>query len=197
MNFLAHLYLSGSSEPCIIGNFIGDFVKGNQYLEFPREIQQGILLHREIDRYTDEHEVNKKVRKLLSPYFRHYSGVVQDLYWDHFLAKHWDKYHPMHLPDFTNYVYKILTDQLHELPRGVQQMLPHMIQGNWLLSYADTTGIEAALKGLSRRTKFTSNMEEGGQVLRRYYDELEEYFFQFIPEVQDFVSQRNPDFPVT
>lgn len=197
MNFLAHLYLSGTSEPCIIGNFIGDFVKGNQYEQFPDEIQQGILLHREIDRYTDLHEVNKEVRKLLSPFFRHYSGVVQDLYWDHFLAKHWSEYHALPLVDYTDYVYKLLNSNISDLPRGVQQMLPHMEQGNWLLSYAKVEGIEAALNGLSRRTKFTSHMEKGGEVLRNHYDPLEEFFFAFFPDIQEFVAARNPAFDPT
>ena len=33
MNFLAHLYLSGDNPRLMVGNFIGDFVKGRNALE--------------------------------------------------------------------------------------------------------------------------------------------------------------------
>jgi len=35
MNYIAHFALSGNSEYIKIGNFLGDWVKGNNYLKYP------------------------------------------------------------------------------------------------------------------------------------------------------------------
>ena len=84
MNFLAHIYLSGEDTPLMIGNFIGDFVKGNEYKNFPADIQNGVLLHREIDSYTDSHEIVLESKKRLREKYRHYSGVITDIFYDHY-----------------------------------------------------------------------------------------------------------------
>lgn len=52
MNYLAHLHLSNNDKNLIIGNYIADDVKGKAYLNFPLEIQKGIILHRKIDDFT-------------------------------------------------------------------------------------------------------------------------------------------------
>ena len=57
MNVLAHIYLSGDSEKIIIGNYIGDYVKGKDYLKYPDLVRKGIILHRHIDGFTDRHPV--------------------------------------------------------------------------------------------------------------------------------------------
>lgn len=194
MNFLAHLYLSGTSEGLKIGNFIGDFVKGDKFKNFDAEIQEGIHLHREIDTFTDRHLVNKQVRRVLSKHFRHYSGVVLDLYWDHFLAKNWEQFHDLGLKSFTTASFEILNNNWDTLPGGVKRMLPYMEKDNWLFSYRTVEGITRALNGLSRRTKYESNMDQGGLVLRENYETLEERFYHFMPDLQQHVSSLNPHF---
>lgn len=197
MNFLAHLYLSGDSHETMVGNFIGDFVKGRNYTEYAELIQQGIKLHREIDAYTDQHPVNQRIRHELWPHFGHYSGVVLDLYWDHFLANLWTTYHPANLESYTQEVYRILNNHWTVLPPGVQRMLPYMEKDNWLLSYGTIKGISQALNGISRRAKFESNMEKGGEVLSNNYEKLQEGFREFLPDLQDYARVSNPFFTLT
>ncbi len=194
MNFLAHLYLSGTSDEIKIGNFIGDFVKGDKFKNFGPVIQEGIQLHREIDSFTDSHAVNKMAKRDLSEHFRHYSGVVLDLYWDHFLARHWDEFHDVGLKNYTTQSFRILNSHWNTLPAGVQRMLPYMERDNWLFSYRTIEGITQALNGLSRRTKYESNMAQGGRVLQENYQKLEQQFYEFIPDLQDHVSTLNPHF---
>ena len=55
MNYLAHLHIAASTNTNFSGNFLGDFVKGNPDGLFPREIVQGIRLHRYVDSFTDKH----------------------------------------------------------------------------------------------------------------------------------------------
>ena len=92
MNFLAHIYLSGNNDLVTIGNFIADGIRGKKYLEFPIDIQTGILLHRQIDTFTDAHKTVRESTKRLHKNYSHYSGVIVDILYDHFLAKNWASY---------------------------------------------------------------------------------------------------------
>src|SRR5688572_11354829 len=126
MNFLAHLYLSGNNRKLMVGNFIGDFVKGRQALEkFDPEIIRGIEFHRNIDAFTDTHQVVAQSKNRLRPKYRHYSGVIIDVFYDHFLAKNWNLYHEDSLPNFANHVYRVIESYDPILPQKVKYMLPY------------------------------------------------------------------------
>ena len=66
----------------MVGSFLGDFVRGKQYQTFDPEIGRGILLHREIDRFTDAHPVFRQSKRRLVPQQGHYAGVVVDVFYD-------------------------------------------------------------------------------------------------------------------
>src|SRR5690606_9086338 len=109
MNFLAHIYLSNDDPEIMTGNFIGDFVKGRNYASiYGKKIATGIELHRTIDEYTDKHETVTRSKSLLRSKYRHYSPVIVDIFYDHFLARFWEKYHPMPLEQYSQKAYKIL-----------------------------------------------------------------------------------------
>ena len=110
MNFLAHLFLSGENDDIIIGNFIADAVKGRYIEKYNEKIRYGIKLHREIDNYTDNHPVFKQSRKRLLHKYHKFSGVIVDMYYDHFLAVNWSDYSDENLEAFVSNAYKILTD---------------------------------------------------------------------------------------
>ena len=86
MNFLAHAYLSFQHPEILVGNMISDFVKGRKRLDYSQGIQQGILLHRQIDAFTEMHPATKEARKFLRPAVGLYSGAFVDVAYDHFLA---------------------------------------------------------------------------------------------------------------
>src|SRR5688572_23493915 len=100
MNFLAHLYLSGDFDELMIGNFMADFVKGKPSPSIHPQIVKGIELHRQIDTYTDTHPIVKASKVRLQPTYRKYAGVIVDMYYDHFLAIHWQKYSSVSLHEF-------------------------------------------------------------------------------------------------
>jgi acyl carrier protein phosphodiesterase len=185
MNFLAHLYLSGEDPEIMVGNFIGDFVRGrNVYDQFNYNIALGIELHRQIDEFTDSHPVVLESKKRLRAKYRHYAPVIVDVFYDHFLAMHWPSLHPHPLPDFATYAYAQLEKHEAILPERVLQMMPYMIQGNWLVNYAKTEGIHRALSGMSRRTPYESKMDEAVHDLEKYYEEFDKEFLLFFPELK-------------
>ncbi len=184
MNFLAHLYLSGDNPKVKIGNFIGDFVKGKNLTErFEKDIVKGIALHREIDWYTDTHPVVKQSKDRLRPKYRHYSGVITDIFYDHFLAKNWSKYSNMLLPDFAEECYTVIQQSESVLPEEAKYMLPYMVKGNWLVNYSRLEGIQRALSGMARRTRFESKMEESVSDLENNYGGFQNEFEIFFPDL--------------
>lgn len=195
MNFLAHLYLSGNDPAVITGNFIGDFVKGKNLDErFGNSIAKGIELHRSIDSFTDTHAVVAQSKKRLWPTYRHYAGVIVDIYYDHFLALNWSDYHSELLPDYADHCYGVLQSQRAMLPEQAQFMLPHMVRGNWLVNYAKLEGIYRALSGMAQRTRFVSKMEEAVADLELHYSAFEQEFQLFFPELKQhaelFLSEK-------
>jgi len=189
MNFLAHLCLSGHDPKIKVGNFIGDFVKGRDvYDRFEHPVAAGIELHREIDRFTDSHPVVKQSKTRLWPRYRHYSAVIVDLFYDHFLARLWPDFQPGYLTDFAADSYKTLLANRAILPEKVKTMLPYMMDGDWLSNYAHVEGIHQALSGMARRARFVSGMEQATSELKLYYTEFESEFRLFFPELQRFAN---------
>ncbi len=183
MNFLAHIYLSAGLPDVTIGNFIGDFVKGKSWEDFPMDIQKGIHLHREIDRFTDVHEVVTKTKERLRPKYRHYAPVIGDVFYDHFLARNWSDYHEKTLVDFTKEFYQMTNGYSHILPDKAKHMLTYMKRDNWLLNYQHVEGIDRALTGMSRRTPFNSKMEDASKDLKNDYEDYKAEFTLFFPDL--------------
>ncbi|MEO1051166.1 MAG: acyl carrier protein phosphodiesterase [Bacteroidota bacterium] len=183
MNFLAHLYLSGDSPELMVGNFIGDFVRGKQVESFDKKVKQGILLHRAIDEFTDSHQIVSASKSRLWGRYRHYSGVIVDIFYDHFLAKNWDQYNTLSLERYAAESYQTLQDFGDVLPQKVHYILPHMIEHNWLVSYASIEGIYQVMQGMSRRATFDSKMEHATQDLEEHYAAFEKEFTDFFPQL--------------
>lgn len=188
MNFLAHIYLSDNNPELQIGNFIGDHVKGKNYLTLPQNIADGVILHRKIDTFTDNHPVFRQSKKYFQPEYGLYSGVIVDMVYDHFLAKNWDKLHPINLYDFTQNFYSALNTYLPILPEKTQIVAPYLIQENWLYSYKTIEGITKTLERMDARTKNLSKMRYSHLTLTQYYQNLEYDFFDFIVQVYEYTQ---------
>jgi acyl carrier protein phosphodiesterase len=184
MNFLAHIYLSGDDQDLKIGNFIADFVKGKAMNDYSLPIQRGIKLHRSIDQFTDSHPIVSQSKKRLWGKYRHFSGVIVDIYYDHFLASNWDQFSNISLETYVNDFYKMIASNEDSLPDRVNHMMPYMMEKNWLLNYANFTGIENVMHGMSRRTKHDSKMEESVEELKSHYEEFRKEFLEFFPELE-------------
>jgi acyl carrier protein phosphodiesterase len=188
LNYLAHLFLAGTDPELILGNFIADHVKGNNVLKYSEKVRKGILMHRAIDSYTDQHPVVRKSIDRLRIDFRKYSGVVVDMYYDHFLSANWDKYSPVDIHSFTKTRYDILNTFREIIPTRSARLLFFMEKQNWLLSYSTFEGMQQAFNGMSRRTTFFSNMENAVESLQKGYPEFRNEFSIFFPDLQGFVK---------
>lgn len=185
MNFLAHLYLSGDDPKIMVGNFIGDFVKGRNLAErYEDGIAFGVELHRSIDHFTDHHYIVRSSKQRLWDKYRHYSGVIVDMFYDHFLASNWSEFHSQPLEAYAKRAYAIVQEHHAVLPERMAWMFPYMVEGNWLVGYSLVAGIERALRGMAQRTPFNSRMDEAGDDLREHYPLFREEFMTFFPSLK-------------
>ncbi len=197
MNYLAHSYLSFNQEQILVGNFIGDFVKGNMLSSYPEGIQCGIFLHRRIDAYTDSHPLVKAGQSYLKPRFGRYSSVITDIFFDYFLAKHWNQFSDQSLEDFIQLSYSRVFKFREILPEKFNRMFSYMSTQNWLLSYREVEGIQGALTGLSRRTRFDSKMEYAHEALLEFEAEFEVIFFAFFKDLETFAMKKLKEIELT
>ena len=190
MNFLAHIYLSGNNDDVLLGNFFADSIKGKSYLKYPPEVQKGILLHRAIDSYTDTHPIVRKSSARLHKNYSHYSGVIVDIYYDHFLASRWEEYSEVPLENFVADFYRLLQNNFDLLPAPIQNFLPYMVSENWLLSYASIEGIARILYQMNIRTKNIVHMDRAVNDLKEHYTKFSSEFEEFFPKLQQYSRQK-------
>ena len=186
MNYLAHIYLSGNNDFLKIGNFIADEIKGKSYKTYPEPIKIGILLHRQIDNFTDHHHIVSKSASRFFADFGHYNTVIIDVIYDHILAKNWTDYSEIPLDKFVSDFYNLVSFHKEILPPKVTKMLPFMIEQNWLLNYASTEGITRILKQMNKRTIHETRLHESMQIYFDHQNEFDAEFKTFFEDIRSF-----------
>lgn len=198
MNILAHGYLSGRSDALLVGNFIGDFIKGDpahpRHNLSPGDIT-GVRLHRAIDTFTDAHPEVAAVRELVRPRCHKYAGVAVDVFFDHILAANFGELTGETLTDFTTYFYATLHRNANRLPQPAVRMLDAMSRHDWLGQYQTLDGINRSLNGIARRTAYVSGLDTAVVDLERYHDEIETRFRSFWPQLATHVHQTLASLP--
>jgi len=189
MNVLAHIYLSGDSDKIIIGNYIGDYVKGKDYLNYPELIRKGIILHRHIDMFTDRHPVVHRSKICFSGKYHKYAGVVTDIIYDHYLTKEWTFFSRRPLESVTYNFYRALVNNYEILPDKVKEMMPFFIINNWIETYQTTNGIKHVLRTLSRNSSLPNETRFAIKALKKNYYSLQDDFMEFFPQLIDYVEK--------
>lgn len=184
MNYLAHIYLSGQNRQIQIGNFVGDAVKGKAYEQYPANFRKGILLHRQIDAFSDTHPLVKEAVSLGKSVFGRYSPIVTDIFFDHFLAINFRKYTRQGLNSYAFSFYLALIVNYRYLPSRFQNFLWHFILTNRLSRYATTGGIKQSLAIMAEYRGLPVNPDEAIQFLQTHFSDLQNLFENFFPELQ-------------
>ncbi|PKF61413.1 ACP phosphodiesterase [Psychromonas sp. psych-6C06] len=187
MNYLAHLHIAEHTHTSLLGNFLGDFVKGNPDEKFNHKIVQGIRLHRFVDSYTDQHPLVKTSKLLFEKEIRRFSPIALDMFWDHCLAKHWHRFHDCSLEVFSQQAQRIVTDEcknsLHALPARFEKTSQLVWQGRWFEHYVDIKNIEFALQRIATRSPRMAPLASIFTTLEVNYQTLTGTFFELYPDV--------------
>ncbi len=170
---------------------MADGIHGKHFNHFPVDIQKGILLHRAIDTFTDAHPVFRQSTKRLHAKYHHYSGVIVDIFYDHFLAKNWSTYSDERLEDYSERFYQSLRDNYSILTPRTQGLMPYMINHNWLVSYQTIEGIGVILAKMDTRMKYESNMRFSITELELFYSEFENEFTVFFEDLITITVEKN------
>ena len=190
MNYLAHTYLSGNNDGIKIGSFLGDWVKGSDYLNYSEDIRTGIMLHRNIDAFTDQHPiVHLSASRFRSRYSR-YSGVIIDILYDHYLASNWKDFCEMPLRDYVNRMHNVMLNNFEILPERLQNYLPGFMNERWIERYATLEGIRDVLDTMSKRTSLPKETEFAISVMEAFYRDFRHEFFDFFSQIIEFVESK-------
>lgn len=183
MNYLVHLYLAGADPDLRLGGLMGDFVKGPLDDRYPPGIVAGLHLHRTIDSLAARSAHCRASRQRLDPRFGHTRAVLVDIFYDHFLAAHWQDFHPRPLADYAAETYRLLDSRRSILPAGLAAIAPRMARHDWLTSYADRGSVAIALQRIATRLSRPTALGEGGSELDRCGEELLADFYGFMTEI--------------
>jgi acyl carrier protein phosphodiesterase len=189
VNYLAHLYLSPPQEDAWLGSLLGDFVKGPLGERYRGPVAAAIVLHRQLDTYTDAHAAVRRSKARISAARRRYAGIMIDMFYDHFLARSWAEFHHEPLEAFTTRVYALLERRHAELPERLRFVAPRMAARDWLGSYARATNIQRALDGISTRLRRANRLAGAGEELLVDYAGFEADFRAFLPDAKAFAAR--------
>jgi len=193
VNYLAHLFLSSDDPDERLGSLIADFTRGRlQTLAqtYPRGVMQGIALHRQVDRFTDDNPwVTQSRRRITAPY-RRYSGIILDILYDHFLSSYWSEFSGRDRHAFIQDIYRLLGERRNELPEQLSTLVPRMQREDWLGSYRDLEVIGRVFERMSSRLRQPNHLGGAMVEVQRHYPDLEANFRQFFPELMAFVQRQ-------
>jgi acyl carrier protein phosphodiesterase len=201
LNYLAHARLAHDSPEGLVGNLMADFVRGKveEMTHLSPGVRSGILLHRAIDQFTDSHPVFHRSVGRISARWHHYSPVLIDVFYDHFLASDWPRYFAEPLEAFAQRVYEVMQSFHHQLPEPMQEAMLRMRRQNWFLSYATREGIGRALQKLEvriwHRSERVSQLEQALVDLDQHYGDLARDFQAFFPQLQAHVEEAKSAMP--
>lgn len=187
MNYLAHVYLSYSQPGLLIGNMIGDFVKGNQYLQYPEAIQNGILLHRQIDTFTDAHPVVLETKQIYRDAVGRYDGAFLDVSYDYYLSNDPNIFSESEWSTVTQQAYATIDMHIATLPLPFQKMFSYMENGDWLFNYRYDWQIKKSFNGLAHRAKYLDENVNPFASFEENFSLLEKSFEAFFPDLEAFV----------
>jgi acyl carrier protein phosphodiesterase len=186
-----HLFLTGDDRESLVGNMMGDFVKGRLDDRYPPGIRNGIALHRKIDSFASVNCFFVRSKRRIDDSYGHYKGILVDVFYDHFLAKNWQEYSPVPFPEYIRHVRRILADYETVLPEKLRQILPRMFSDNWFLSYRDMEGVASILRRMSGRIARPNPLAAAISELSGNHGLLQADFRCFMPQMMEYVTCLN------
>lgn len=189
MNFLFHMVLSGDDEQLLVGNFMGDFVKGPlQQGRFPDRIRRGVELHRRIDSYAERHPLFRRSRGRIDPAYGRYRGIMVDMFYDHLLVNDWGRWSQVPFADFLRLSRRAVESHRRIIPSPLLPLLP-VIFDELLPSYNTVEGIARALARIARRVGRDNPLSGGERELVRLHGDFYDDFQLFTPDILTYASK--------
>ncbi len=194
MNFLGHLYFSNNNHALMHANLFGDFVKGSDLSKYPADIQKGIILHRKIDDYIDQHPTINKLKHKLSKQLPKINSIAIDLYFDYLLAIHWSKYHSSPLSEFINQFENSPLDKYYNKHPYFKLTINKMKENKWLHFSDSIYGLTKSCVGVSKKISFENNLSQAPIIFFEHRESVQNYFFEFMTKAIPFFDNYHLNF---
>lgn len=191
MNYLAHLFLAQPTPDSHYGNLLGDFRRGVDINALPNPVLRGLKNHYLVDKFTDQHALVKQAKFIFSAEKQRFSGIAIDVLFDYFLIKHWQQFSSLDFATFKQQSYDLLQKRQPVMPARMKLVTRKIIEQDWFASYAHLDSIGSALDNISRRIRFNNQFSGSIEDIEKHYDELENIFLMFFPELMAHVTQAN------
>jgi acyl carrier protein phosphodiesterase len=189
---LAHVFLSEPDIEFRLGNLLADLVKGRDRAGMSPGFLRGVKCHQAIDAFTDYHPVVHRSQARISDGYRRFSGILVDVFYDHFLALNWERYSSETLDAFTGRLAAEIRAHPMELPEEARYALGRMLEDNRLTAYRTIEGIEATLHRVSQRLEARIGrafaLEKAVSELQENFEGLGSDFAEFFPLLQAYVG---------
>ena len=194
MNYLGHIYFSNNDPQLAVANLFGDFVKGKKYLEYPEYIQKGVLLHRRIDDFIDHHYEVIHLIHTIRGQLPKVAPIAIDIYFDHLLAKNWDQYHPVKLPEFLQNFYSQIDLSNEPYPADFRHFMDLLIERNWISHYHTEEGLYRMCQGVSNKLSFENALTNGHTVFQHFENEITSCFHEYMRDANEYLIGKNSAF---
>lgn len=195
MNYLAHIALSGENTDIMIGNFIGDFIKGSDYNKYPADLRKGMLLHRAIDSFTDNHPLTIQSKRRFYKEFPKVGGIITDILYDYFLCQHWEKFYTIPLDEFISKTYKRLDENQSTFPKEMEFLYKHLIENDWFKRYKTQEGTALSLYEISKKLKYDKDLSTAFNTVNNninaFYQEFDVFYQELSIFCTDFINENN------
>jgi acyl carrier protein phosphodiesterase len=184
MNFLGHIYFSDNDLSLMHANLYGDYIKGSDLSHLDPQIKMGVLLHRQIDNYIDHHEAVVELMRILYPHLPKVTGIAIDLFFDHLLAKNWNKFHAVRYTDFLSTFYAHDITNNTNYSKEFRVFMSTLKSKNWMIHYDSPYGLRKMCEGVSSRISFPNELKNAPLIFTEFEQEIEQTFFTFMAQAQ-------------
>lgn len=188
---LAHAFLSGPDPEILLGNVLADFVKGRDRLSMPPAFLEGVRQHQAIDAFTDSHPVVSRSKARIRDH-RYATGILVDVFYDHFLTLNWHRYSAEPLERFNARLYARFGAHTITLPPEAKHVLEQIVCDDWFGSYGSIAGVEDTLGRVSQRLEARTGKDfrlgTAVSELVAHFDELAADFAEFFPQLRAHIE---------
>ena len=149
-----------------------------------------MVLHREIDEFSDSHHATRVAKEIFRPHYRLYASAFMDVVYDYFIANDAELFDEQSLYDFTQQTYRLVEERQQWLPERFARMFPYMKSQNWLFNYRYRWGIERSFGGLVRRSKYLTESAIAFQLFEENIETLQNCYDHFSRDIKNFAKNR-------
>ena len=189
MNYLAHFHLAQDSDAGLLGALLGEYVKGPLHGAWPSAWEDGIRLHRSIDALSDRHDSRLLFAEAVPVEYRRFAGIVFDVYCDHLLSLHWQRFEALPLTVLAARVYALLERHLAQMPPPAARMARRLIEYDVLCIYHEWSTVSGALARIGERFARANPLARAGAELKEYLPLAEQLFLQLYPVLVDHARE--------